>query len=344
LVGFRLLLAIPAIVIAIGLLVAGAVAAIAAWLAAVFTARVPVGLYNFLGYVTAYLLRLNAYIALLTDTWPTLASAEPYPVAIRFPGPERLNRAAVIFRVVLAVPAYVVSGVASGGLTVLLPVFWLIILIAGRSPEPIFDATTASVRYQTRFAAYFFLLTSAYPKDLFVKTTADAAPPPVPARPELEVPRLGDGGRRLLILLLVLGVVGQGLQLAFRSLPPLISAVRDIAAETRLSDAYADVHLEANSSCPPGAGQLQCLQSYDAAKLIQLRRFDSRVADISFPRHASGDVAFLRLATGALIANYQRLTEATTLAAYDRAEASLPGAIATFQEGERALDAELLGD
>lgn len=212
-VGFRLILAIPTILISLFLSIAGLVVAVVAWFAAVFTARVPVGLYNFLGYVTAYVLRAASYLALLTDRWPSVSSGDPYPVAIRYPGPERLNRAAVVFRLILIVPAYIVNGVVNSGLTALLFPFWLILLVLGRSPEPVFDAASAATRYQTRVTAYLFLLTSAYPTALFV-SDLEKPEAPLPSRPELVPPRPSTGGRRLLIALVVIGAAAQVAQLA----------------------------------------------------------------------------------------------------------------------------------
>jgi Domain of unknown function (DUF4389) len=57
------------------------------------------------------------------------------------------------------------------------------VLILGRMPQPVFEATAAVVRYTMRAQAYFMMLTSAYPKWLF-------------------------GGRALLIVIIVLGVLG----------------------------------------------------------------------------------------------------------------------------------------
>ena len=40
---------------------------------------------------------------------------------------------------------------------------WLIVLIRGRVPQPVFDGTASVVRYQSRFYAYLTLLTARYP-------------------------------------------------------------------------------------------------------------------------------------------------------------------------------------
>jgi hypothetical protein len=54
---------------------------------------------------------------------------------------------------------------------------WLIVLIMGRVPGALYDATTALARYGMRYYAYYLLVTPAYPWGLF----GDRAAPPAPA-------------------------------------------------------------------------------------------------------------------------------------------------------------------
>jgi hypothetical protein len=304
---------------------------------------VPDGLYNFIGYVVGYNLRVSAYLTLLTDKWPTLSADEPYPVVIRYPGPERLNRAAVIFRAILVIPAYVLSGFVGTGILILLVPFWLITMVAGRVLNPIFDSAAATVRYQTRLQVYLLLLTSGYPAELFVSEREDPRPP-VEQRPELLPPQRSTGGRRLLVTIIVLGVIGQAVQFAFESLPTIVSAFRDIIAESDLSDAYDNVHLDTPASCPAGPGQLRCLQADDTVKVDELRVFDSKLAGLDVSTDSTPYVAVLRTDTQLLISDYQRLIEASTPSTYRRDATLLPVVIAQFEEAEQALDDQLLGN
>lgn len=342
-VGFRLILAIPVVVLVAAMQIAALFVTIVAWFAAVFTARVPVGMYNFTSYVAAYNTRLTAYVCLIVDKWPTLSSDDPYPVVVRFPGPERLNRAAVIFRLVLLIPAAIVTNIVQYGIAVLAFPFWLIILIAGRVPEPIFNCQTAAVRYQTRVLAYYLLLTSAYPAGLF-GDGVEAADHPGPHRAELEAPRTSTGGKRLLVVLIIAGVAGSTVYSLFVAVPPIRSLVRQFVAEDKLSSAYDKVHLDAQSSCAAGPGQLNCLQAFDANELSQVRQFDATVAGIDFPSDAAGEELALRLQTGALIDEYTRLLNAQSFPDYQRVETVLPTAIQQFEEAENALDDYLLGN
>lgn len=68
--GLRFIWAIPAIVVAALLSIAGTVLTIVCWFAIVVTGKQPRGLFDFLLKVHRYCTRTNAYTMLLTDTYP----------------------------------------------------------------------------------------------------------------------------------------------------------------------------------------------------------------------------------------------------------------------------------
>ena len=137
--------------------------------------------------------------------------------------PGRLNRAAVLFRFILMIPALIVASIVSSGVSVALFVIWLIVLITGRMPNSIFEALAVVLRYQVRAYAYFAMFTSEYPRNLFGDAEAAAHEPDTDAEPLL--PPVGDltlrlpttpritrfvlskAGKRLVILFVVLGVL-----------------------------------------------------------------------------------------------------------------------------------------
>jgi hypothetical protein len=111
---------------------------------------------------------VSASLYLLTDRYPPFAFTAPeYPVQVELHPDGPLNRLAVLFRIILAIPAIVVASVVAAGWSALAFFSWLVVLILGRMPEPLFEATAAIVRYSMRLAAYFLMLTPAYPKRLF---------------------------------------------------------------------------------------------------------------------------------------------------------------------------------
>ncbi|WP_064743048.1 DUF4389 domain-containing protein [Pseudonocardia spinosispora] len=208
----RFILAIPHMVVLALVGIAAFVVLVIGWFAALFTGRLPDWAADFLTGYIAWQARFTGYLQLLTDRYPPFAfvSAD-YPIRVVFPPRTRLNRAAVLFRIILVLPVMILSSIVTYGWYVLGLIFWLIVLIAGRMPASLFLATAATVRYQVRYQVYLSMLTSAYPKKLF----GDAPAGSEPAR-ETPVTRplvLTKGARVLMIVFIVFGVLaylGQG--------------------------------------------------------------------------------------------------------------------------------------
>jgi len=79
------------------------------------------------------------------------------------------------------------------------------VLVLGRMPESLFDATAAVVRYSMRVQAYWLMLTSSYPKRLF--GDGQAADGPGAGRVPGTRPLLMTSGARLLmVVFIVLGI------------------------------------------------------------------------------------------------------------------------------------------
>ncbi|MFL6115691.1 MAG: DUF4389 domain-containing protein [Catenulispora sp.] len=200
----RLILAIPQLIILYLLWVAGFFVLIVGWFAALFTGRLPDGIRGFLIGLLRYQVRVHGYLLLLVDEYPPFAffDAPDYPIQIEVPPPARLNPLAVLFRLILLIPAAIVSSVVTDGAMAVSIVVWVIMLFTGRQPEPAFGATSAALRYETRFLAYTGMLTPTYPKGLFGEPGAPGDQPST-TRPLL----LSSGARVLLIVMIVVGVI-----------------------------------------------------------------------------------------------------------------------------------------
>src|ERR1700722_13405170 len=105
----RIILAIPHMIVLWVLSIAAEVVALICWFAALFSGRLPDGLAEFqVGYLR-WATRFYAYLFLLTDVYPPFELADAqYPVRLRAQ-PGRLNRLAVLFRIILVIPAWIVS-------------------------------------------------------------------------------------------------------------------------------------------------------------------------------------------------------------------------------------------
>ena len=169
-VAFRLILIVPHMFLLFFLGIAALVVAFLGWWGALFTGRLPEFAVNYLTGFMRWVLRYQAYLYLLTDVYPpfTLDDVPEYPVRLSIPERQRLNRAAVFFRFILAIPGMIVSTVATeGASSIVLFVAWLIALVNGHLPRPLHQALTALLRYQLRFYCYYWMLTPAYPWGLF---------------------------------------------------------------------------------------------------------------------------------------------------------------------------------
>lgn len=173
---FRALLVIPHLVVLYVLHLVVSVIVLLAWFAALFTGRNPDGLRGFTIGVLRWQTRVSAYSSLLTDAYPPF-SLDPggYPVDIAVAPAGRLNRLAVLFRIILVIPAMFVSIVVGIVLYVVVVVAWLTGVFAGSVPEGVYGLIAGAVQYSARLNAYYYLLTPTYPSQPF--GPAELAPP-----------------------------------------------------------------------------------------------------------------------------------------------------------------------
>ena len=160
---FRLLLAIPHLIwLYIYSIVAG-IALVVAWFAALFTGRVPDGLHSFLAKWLRYSTRVNAYILLLADPWPPFSGQGSYPVDVRIDPSAPQSRLAVFFRLLLVIPAAILTYVFRIVNNIVAFLGWFYCLIFGRMHRGMRDISAWLLRYETQTYAYMFLLTGKYP-------------------------------------------------------------------------------------------------------------------------------------------------------------------------------------
>src|SRR6266516_5911378 len=160
---FRLLLAIPHLIwVTLWGLVA-AMAAIANWFATLVRGQSPEGLHNFLATYLRYQTHVYAYVLLLADPFPGFGGKPGYPIDIEIDTPQPQNRWTVAFRLILAIPAYIVSGIL-GYLNRALGIFsWVLAVLMGRVPGGLRNFAAFAVRYEQQTAGYALLLTGQYP-------------------------------------------------------------------------------------------------------------------------------------------------------------------------------------
>jgi Domain of unknown function (DUF4389) len=187
---FRLILAIPWLIVAYVYLLAAFFTHLFAWVSVVILGRYPQWLYNFNSGVVRYLVRTNAWVYLQTDAWPSFGIAEDasYPIRVRIaPAAERQSRLKAFFRIVLILPMLILSYAINYLHLWIGVIAWLTIVFRGYLPEGVNGTLTFVNGFYARVYGYFALLTDDYPpigieraKSSGAQTSTDT-PPPAPA-------------------------------------------------------------------------------------------------------------------------------------------------------------------
>jgi hypothetical protein len=161
---FRLLLAIPHLVWLLLWSIATFFAAIAAWLAALATRRVPEPLHRFLAAYVRYAVHVQAYLYVVGRRFPGF-TGQPgsYGIDLEIDPPQLQGRWGTFFRLVLALPALLLAGALGGVAFVVGFLGWWHALARGYVPEGLRNLGAACIRYQEQTSAYLLLLTDRYP-------------------------------------------------------------------------------------------------------------------------------------------------------------------------------------
>ncbi|HYY04423.1 MAG TPA: DUF4389 domain-containing protein [Gaiellaceae bacterium] len=160
---FRLLLAIPHFVWLALWSVVASLAAFVGWFVAVFTGRLPDALHGFLARYVRYLTHVYAYYHLLSEPFPGFGGQPGYAVDLDVDAPQTQNRATVLFRLLLAIPAFLISYVLRGLMAALAFIGWFYALATGRMSEGIETLGNYALRYEAQTWAYTLLVTERYP-------------------------------------------------------------------------------------------------------------------------------------------------------------------------------------
>jgi hypothetical protein len=187
---FRLLLAIPHFIWWFFWTVGVAFAAIAGWIVALITGKLPGGLHRFFCIYINYTAHLFAYLHLVTNPYPEFVPTPSLlnPIDVSLPAePVAQSRWRILLRLVLSVPALVVAfalgglgggagrtstrngngtstGFTSSGLTSVTSVLgWFSCVAKGQMPKGFRDAGGYVCGYWAQILAFMLLVTERYP-------------------------------------------------------------------------------------------------------------------------------------------------------------------------------------
>lgn len=138
---------------------------LATMLMLVFRVRYPRWWFDFARELTRFGGRVGAYLALMTDKYPSTVEEQSVHLELDYPDAERdLDRLLPLVKWFLAIPHYIVLVVLVVAAVVAVVIAWFAILFTGRYPRSLFDFVVGVGRWSLRVEAYAFLLiTDRYP-------------------------------------------------------------------------------------------------------------------------------------------------------------------------------------
>jgi hypothetical protein len=160
---FRLLLAIPLLIWLVLWAIVVFFFAIFNWFATLFVGRSPGPFFRFLAAFIRYSAHVFAFMALIANPFPDFLGSSSYPVDIQIDGPERQHRLKTLFRLFLALPAFLVNSALSTLLLAVAFFGWFAALVTGRMPTGFRNVGAWTIRYGAQTYAYFYVLTDRYP-------------------------------------------------------------------------------------------------------------------------------------------------------------------------------------
>jgi hypothetical protein len=182
-VAFRIILAIPHLIVSQVWGYLAQILAVIQWFIVVFTGKRNQGIWNLQQSWLGYYGRVLGYTDLLYDQYPafgTDSGSVPVRSAISFE--ETGNRLTVGLRFLWAIPAIVIGLLVGIAGTVVVVISWFAIVITGKQSRGMWDFVLKTARYTLQLQAYCLLMTDVYPKfgEGAMAAASSTSPPPPP--------------------------------------------------------------------------------------------------------------------------------------------------------------------
>jgi len=342
------------------------VVSVIGWCGALAGGRLPRPVAAILAGYIGWQARLLSYLVVLTDAYPPFSLADVhYPVRVTT-RPGRLNRWAVAFRLVLALPALVVAATVTLGIaTPVLVVAWSTAVVTGRLPSSLHQAFAAAVRYETRLVGYLTMVTSEYPWGLLgdpdpAPTTPDTATgtgtaflwqpdPPSPTRDPYWRLVLSAPAKNTVVLLLVLGVAIVATVNVATAVVRYDRFHTDELAGTRVQSAYASlsgavVRYEGETrSCQSAVQPLPCLTGAAQSVSEAFTVFVGRLSATTMPASVSAARAVVVTDGTRAGEDFARLSASTSAGHYELTidTSNLPELLSRFDQDYVELGTQL---
>jgi hypothetical protein len=160
----RLLLALPHLIWITLYTQVALFVALANWIVTLIKGRSPQRMHRWLVRYLRYTVYVYSYLYVLANPYPPFNGEErSYPVDLHVEALDGQRRLITAFRLILVIPAFVLSWVLGQVLQVLAVLNWLIAIFIGRVPRGIEQLGLYCLRYQTQVYAYALVITDRYP-------------------------------------------------------------------------------------------------------------------------------------------------------------------------------------
>jgi hypothetical protein len=161
---FRLLLALPHLIWVTLWGVVALLAAIVQWFVTLFRGTPAGALHRFISAYIRYRLHVLAFLLLVANPFPGFTGTPGvYPLDLEVEGPQRQNRWKTGFRLLLAIPAFLVDTALNGALFTSAVLTWFYALVKGFAPWGLRNLSAYALRYDAQTSAYVYLVTDVYP-------------------------------------------------------------------------------------------------------------------------------------------------------------------------------------
>jgi hypothetical protein len=164
-VAFRIILAIPHLIVSQVWGYLAQILAVVQWFIAVFTGQRNDGIWSLQRQWLDYSARVTGYVGLLYDPYPAFGTAPgPVPVTTGIELEQSANRLTVGLRFLWIIPAAILSAIISIGAIFVGIVSWFAIIFTGKHPRGMWDFLLRALKYSLQVQAYGLLMTDTYPK------------------------------------------------------------------------------------------------------------------------------------------------------------------------------------
>jgi hypothetical protein len=138
--------------------------ALANWIVTLIKGRSPQRMHHWLVRYLRYTVYVYSYLYVLANPYPPFhGDQRSYTIDLQVEGPDDQRRLVTAFRLVLVIPAFVLSWVLSQVLQVIALLAWVIAIFLGRIPRGMEQLGLYCLRYQTQVYAYLLVVTDRYP-------------------------------------------------------------------------------------------------------------------------------------------------------------------------------------